>query len=451
MTESSPFEPDKPDKETPNESFAKRWVSLLRRRDQAVNNESESKEEDDEDGEKPKKWRKLFGKIFPKVVEPPVSATKRSEKGFDLDTWSSWSTKPVETDRSQQQSEQQSLKSVESPNAAQSEQDPTSDQTMTPEKANASSEVVPADEESSTQAPTSSELTQDNSSEQNEVIPEQLSLTEQYAQSTEDVSDGQDPIQDQSGPSTVFERIAPTSTPTVEKEVIIKRGSSNALPVVLVAAEHFGRKRADRKLEKRLTDKLDASKSDITRGKIAQEELQQVISQNREQIESLKRQRMQHEQAPVPKNFEPSPSLGKEKIISAPEKKQVHTETASTQKETREVVQPRKIFEQVANAAEHNVPVERVFERSHEVKDDTPIAVGAASVGSVMATQAVALQQLKSQVQNYQTVLTSSENHSTSNSHKNLTLDTYQQAIAAGFWSAIVIIVLGSIAYLMIK
>jgi hypothetical protein len=48
-------------------------------------------------------------------------------------------------------------------------------------------------------------------------------------------------------------------------------------------------------------------------------------------------------------------------------------------------VQPEDLLKQVAAAAERNLPLERIYERRHEIKDDPGMLQGASSVGSVLA------------------------------------------------------------------
>jgi hypothetical protein len=101
-------------------------------------------------------------------------------------------------------------------------------------------------------------------------------------------------------------------------------------------------------------------------------------------------------------------------------------------------------MEQVAEAAEHDVPVERAFERSHEVKDDQSTHIGAASIGSIMAEQ-VAKQRVNGPVA---TQLSQDASGLPVVSGR-AQATAYKQAMRNGFWAAIIIIILGTIAYLL--
>jgi hypothetical protein len=115
-------------------------------------------------------------------------------------------------------------------------------------------------------------------------------------------------------------------------------------------------------------------------------------------------------------------------------------------REEPEKTETYKIMEQVAEAAEHNAPVERVFERSHEVKDDHSTPVGAASIGAIMAAQAE--QKKITQLKASQAQMGINDQglpviNTTSDS------DIYKQAMRRGFWGAIIIIIFGLLAYLL--
>ena len=106
---------------------------------------------------------------------------------------------------------------------------------------------------------------------------------------------------------------------------------------------------------------------------------------------------------------------------------------------------PDLVMEQVAHAAEVGVSTERVYERRQEVRDEpgaggSQQGGGAASVGSILAQSPYQPQQAVSrQMADTQAQLASGQPYQT---------DTgmYRQAMTAGFWAGIVIIVFAIIA-----
>ena len=226
----------------------------------------------------------------------------------------------------------------------------------------------------------------------------------------------------------------------IQEVVVDRRGS--ALPYVLLGAEYMARKRADRKLETRVTEKIARTDERADTAKHLQEELEVIVRQNREQLQTLKEQRGTADE--VMPRVEERHERVKQTVI-ARELSQQTEQPRTTVENNQPAVAERRIFEQVAEAAEQNVPVEKVFERSHEVKDDTTTPVGASSVGAVMAATAQPSIQQMTQSAAQQSVATlpviADENHSVE----------YRQAMRAGFWSAVLIIILGSMAYLMLK
>ncbi len=119
--------------------------------------------------------------------------------------------------------------------------------------------------------------------------------------------------------------------------------------------------------------------------------------------------------------------------------------------ETSESFKPQKILEKVAEAADSDSPVERVFERSHEVKDDTVAATGASSVGSVAASRLSTNDRIVYPKGTESTPQPSSKVVDIPVIQESNTPDEYRKAMAAGFSAALVIIVVGCIAYLMVK
>jgi hypothetical protein len=221
--------------------------------------------------------------------------------------------------------------------------------------------------------------------------------------------------------------------PVVEHqtETVVERGIGGGLPLVLVGAEYLGRKSADKKIRKEFAEKINQVEQKNVQQEANQAQLETLIQQNKQQLETLKRERGMaeavKEEIKTPK-AEVSPNL-------PPPEERVPTE---------------RILESVVDAAEHNMPVERVFERSHEVKDEPSVAgsIGATaqSVGAVMAAQMARRQQTPvAQAQTSQNqglpILVDEQT----------TRDMYAQAMKSGFIGAIMLIILGLIAYLVIQ
>ena len=218
---------------------------------------------------------------------------------------------------------------------------------------------------------------------------------------------------------------------TIEREVVIERGVGAGLPLLLVGAEYLARKSADKKISRKFDKEVKSIKENASQSESARDQLNAIVQQNREQLEALKRDRGMIE---------------KKTVVKQPEQLKKSSERVSAVEKQQEVAQPRLVFESVASAAEHDVPMERVFERSHEIKDETPVVTTAASVGAIMAfqkdTQKIAT--LKPAQQIGKSRLSSKLDTVTM-------VDQYNQAIRTGFLTAVVLIIFSSIAYLMIK
>ncbi len=228
----------------------------------------------------------------------------------------------------------------------------------------------------------------------------------------------------------IHERHQSSDSVITEREVVIERGVGVGLPVLLVGAEYLARKSADKKISGKFSQEIKSIKQSASQGELAREQLNTIVQQNREQLEALKRDRG---------------IIEKKTILKQPEqqkKSPVNTLAVEKQQEA----QPRLVFESVASAAEHDEPVERVFERSHEIKDETPVATAAASVGAIMASQKDVQTPVLKAIPNV-----GSKPRLPSRLDPVAIADQYNQAIRTGFLTAVVLIIFSSIAYLMIK
>jgi hypothetical protein len=428
--------------------------------------ETNDDDEEDEVGEKPKKWRRFFRGAFREVVQPPEGHDTKSKPrpGFDLETWLSWQDKPEPVDRESLPTE--TIESVAYPQASEASvtteaRSTTNIEGSVPEESNVDVEDVP------NRLPTSP--TEAIAEPPEAIVAPFVSHAAEYVSADHNVEP----------PTPAIERSRSAGTP-VEREVVIERGVGSALPLAVVGLEYLSRKKADRELNKKFTDRTDTLKKDVTREQLVRSELESLVKQNKEQLEALKTRAeilptpSMQETSKLPIKEQPAPVKPEkdtaEKVVKKPA---IETENTSRveiapKKETaaekivskidqsttvdKPEIQPRKIMEQVAAAAEHDAPVEIAFERSHEVKDEPSISPGATSIGSIIANQTDEFPKTSS----YSTDTTTSNGGAgLTNKHPSITnkgqSQDYKVAIKMGFWTAIIIIVLGSITYLMVK
>lgn len=454
--ERNPFTPEEPESESTESSPKKRrggdFLSqyLLRRRERQVGTATEE-EDSKESEEKPKKWRRLFSKIFPSVVERPPESTEPKRAGFDLETWLSWSSAtggenptdtpeiktqlPDETSENKgeiisPQGQEESFPNVENPIE-------TKIEAKTPDK------------DVENQGPTA-------------FMAEMVTDITAHTEVGRSIEEATEPQPHDAAPMPSIREVVPETVEythaETEREVVINRGS-NALPIALVGAEYLARKRSDRKLEKRLTEKLEKTSQKLERGEGVKQELRELVKRNQEEVEALKLKRSQSEvERPnrvVDRESVPTDLVYKERskpettIVPSPKISVEQAEPHAANTEVAEV-KPQKIFEKVAEAAEHDEPVERIFERSHEVKDEASAPLGATHIGTVASSQ---VQGLRPTPATY----TTPQNYNAPGDSMSLPIINdsqdiyYRQAMKAGFWAAVLIIILGLIAYLMIK
>jgi hypothetical protein len=398
---------------------------LLRRREQQ--GEHVEEDDDEESEEKPKKFKRFFKGLFKRVVESPTDTKEQFPKSFSLESLflsdQEKLEKSIELDQDNQNQETEALPS-------QPLETPVAEVTDVPEPLLAERSEEPAEVPMVT--------TQQERANPVEQTEEQASQPQERAYIEPLVVERA--ISDD---RAIFERAQPQ--PTTEKEIVIERGPGMALPVVLVGAEYLARKKADRKLDAKYNERVGHIEIENKREKIAKEQLTTLVQQNREQLEALKRDRgIEIARPEWPQPIERSTSRAErqpeQKIQPIKERAQLQPTPEKT-----ETPETYKIMEQVAEAAEHDIPVERVFERSHEVKDDQSVPVGAASIGAIMADQ-IARQynttpRVTKQLPQDMSGLPVIPDH--------VRTAAYKQAMQRGFWAAIIIIILGTLTYLL--
>jgi hypothetical protein len=420
-------------------------------------------DDDDETLEKPKRWRAKFKGFFKNVVPPPESeiAAPKDPPTAELFAWPFAQAVRAESGPANvpPASGVEATSAVAGPELPK-DVDPT-------EQVTEAAQIDTLIESQTADVPEASQEDTIPISDRNHELP-QSELPIETNRGDNEASVRQSVERQRSGayegeitiPHHENSLPAPESRqPRIEKETVVERGVGSALPVALVAAEYIGRKRADRKITETFTKKTDHLQKGATEAQRAHEQLDQLLRQNREQLETLKQERGISNHTTPETLVSSSPVLASERLnpeapMSQPERK---PEIRIDQKENTVPAaetepKPQHIMEQVAKAAEADVPVERVFERSHEVKDDsssvTGFGAGAASVGSIMSQRST---------QTPTSVPTASKRQSTSSLVDNLpfvteqTPELYKQAMNTGFVAGIVIIVFGLFAYLMIK
>lgn len=446
--ENRPFDQQDQDDSKPEVSpRKKRGISALSRYLSGIRRkETEENEENESSDEKPKRFKRLFSRLFPSVVENPTLTDSKSTKNqsFIPEGLFSFLEKRAYSDAddpstAEEVTEEPVYTDVIGPVAEKPADTTSSDNTV---------EVAVGDEVASSPETLVPEMASDAIEPPTNEPTDELSST-LYTRETL---------------VTPTTEISKTEQPTPkheDTEVVVERGPGVLLPVALTGLEHLGRKKADKKLEQRVIEKIDNTNQEVKRNAVLQQEIDSITRQNKEQLEALKRAR-EREQANIdamvdeqPQRSPNSQILNREIQKPIPEdipRQYPNTpEYRQTQKETSpETIKPQKILEQVADAAEQNVAVERVFERSHEVKDDQPLSAGATSVGTVMANQASNLPQHIAQ-----SVYGDINTKQSANNATQVTGETvrgaYMQAMKAGFWAGVLIIILGSIAYLVIQ
>lgn len=393
---------------------------LLRRRESQ--GDAVEDDEEEETSEKPKKFRRFFKGLFNRVVEPPQLENVEQPKRPGLESlffgWEDYSNTPASTPEADLDTQEVHVEDIV-PTEPGIVPEQTQGATFTPE--------VPTEIPDNT-PDAAAEFTA-HQIQETELPPELVPSIDQ---------------------KTEWQSIAERPEKTVvEKEVVIERGSGLALPVALVGAEYLARKRADRKLEGRVTEKIETIEKDVKQKEVARVQLETLVKQNREQLEILKRGRSATtENQPVQRAEKPE--LRQEKAparqeAARPQPDRLRPEVRQADEADRR--EQYKIMEQVADAAEHNRPVEIAFERSHEVKDDISIPSSAASIGAIMAAQAAEKQRI-AQAQVLQRQMGDTTNGLpvfTDSPSK----DLYKQAMKSGFWAAMAIIILGFLAYLV--
>ncbi len=261
--------------------------------------------------------------------------------------------------------------------------------------------------------------------------------------------------------TTAREETIYTASPAIEerrirepaqKEVIIeRRGVGIGLPVALVGLEYLARKKADKKLDARLSEKIAHVQKETEQNTQTKQELQKLVRQNEERLEALKRDRgielaraetarPRIEKQPQARELVSKPAGNKQEALrqyqQAPAEKLSKQEVPNiVDKAPEPLEEPEKL-------------VGRAFERKHEVRDVPAITVGATSIGSIVASR-IADQQSESQSSSVRSATSVSGTDGLPIIRDDPRSGLYSNAVKNGFWAAIIIILLGVGAYLL--
>lgn len=235
---------------------------------------------------------------------------------------------------------------------------------------------------------------------------------------------------------TVFERRSEPEP--VKREQVIERRVAEPLAVL----EYFLRRRAVKNVERQVRKETATLEKRLRQSTEATERLEQLQQKSQEQIRQLREKR----DAPERRPGVAAPRSEKiERPLPIPEKRQPVPETLvrplevkAEVKEPERPVRPDIVLEKVVEAAEKNAPIEKLYERRAEVKDEpskfsSHVASGPVPISTVLSQtvqQSVldgkARKQLAKAVRN---------------AHQSNEDGMYKKAAVSGFWAALIILV----------
>jgi hypothetical protein len=448
--------PTPPENNDDDETQEKAFVSSWLRRLETENNTPEEEDDDEEESPMPKGWRRLWHKLFKKMEEQPAEESKDLESNNPkTDEEAPWQPAdnpdyepiypmPEQTEADYPLSGEHDSSVIEAP-ATPAEQL----ENLTSEATAASPEISVPEPEAVNIIETTGDL--------EPVLPDERVINLQGGPSE--------------APSVVYERT---------KETIDRNPDNRAVATtaVLLGAEFLARRRGDRRL-KREVERLNRK---VQKGAEASKKLEQIVHEVRTSGIEQKQPRQTlgtPEMRPIASQrtaevrpeavVQPPPveSLRQvrtevervEKAVQAsreriqppvqPEKSKPEAELRNiekiTEKEELEVpARSEVILEKVVDAAEHNIPIERSYERRHEIKDEATSPMGAHSIGSILT--GVTSPVISSGMQS----TTHLQNNPILNvpSSQPQQPEMYKQAIQRGFVGAAVLLVLMAIAYI---
>lgn len=238
----------------------------------------------------------------------------------------------------------------------------------------------------------------------------------------------------------------PASIRSVERETIIERRGSLALPLLLTGAEYLARKADTKDIRRRQTEvnrevRVNLERTELKNQRASerlrthQEDLTKVRAELQDTKSRLEVLRQQQDHEP--------------RVRTQPEQSRPNAQEVYKRPNFERYVpeKPKEVLENIAAAAEQNIAVERVLERSHEVKDDeSSHASTAQSVGAVLAAQRATQQQAQA---DSSTKVHTVQQGPLPMAPPDYGHPSYRSAMKWGFGVAVTIVVFALIAYLM--
>ncbi len=412
MENSRPKGDDEKLLESKRPSFLESWqqrLGILPESKYIKESQEEHSEAEPSETKKSKRWQRLFGRIFGGIVRPALTEPKQTQANDTLFT--QHVVPPAE--------------SVLNP-----------EDTLTIAHEPASSNEAPVD--------VSDPLVREN--EIPETKPRLETSTEQMidapaiaeAMNATIVSpDITAALNAPANERTEYKDVMANSGDNIAGERVIERGGQQGVGVAagLFGLEFLARRRADRKLKKeikRIDQKLNSNDRQTPFP---------AIEVNRTVPGSLPDQSSSPELKLSPLETPGSSVAEVQKPLKSDNKleQNVATQSGNTISEASTMGErPDRVLEKVAKAAEKNAPIEKLFERSHEVKDQPLQQLGAAPVGVILSRsdkngQSVFTAATMKTIEARQKTTTTAPNPSQP--------DLYKQAVKSGFWTAVVLVV----------
>jgi len=235
---------------------------------------------------------------------------------------------------------------------------------------------------------------------------------------------------------TVFERRSEPEP--VKREQVIERRVGEPLAVL----EYFLRRRAVKNVERQVRKETATLEKRLRQSTEATERLEQLQQKSQEQIRQLREKREAPEirpgvAVPRPEKIE-RPTTSPEKRQPVPETLVRPLEVRAEIKEPELPVRPDVVLEKVVEAAEKNAPIEKLYERRAEVKDEpskfsSHVASGPVPISTVLS-QSVQQSALDDKARKQLA-------KAVRNAHQSNEGGMYKKAAVSGFWAALIILV----------
>lgn len=428
--------------------FLARWLA---KSEQSESIDTEEDEDDSEESKKPasKRWRRFWRRLFKRIETPEDTSKSREPSQYQqtMDNLFSETRSVDERPEAPTDSHSEVESETEHSSASESEQEERFE--LGSDKSKNESSSIEGETEKEPAAQTY---------ENPEVQPK---LAE--ANSHEDVVEFR--TREEAGltqyEQVVFDRSSSSESPR-ETRYEAPRGAI-AAAVGLVGAEYFGRKRADRRLKR----EIDQLQKRVRDGERASKQLQSIAKESKDQRRELQ-QRQKDFEARLPERshqaaekvvatpkYESKPMQPKESAEKRPEVfREAEGLIDMSENSPAPVISPEKtpnikedtpekpeaVFKKVIAAAEHDDPIERSYERRHEIKDEAgaPLGTGSGpvSIGSIMAGMNDSLP-----------AQPASRAHPAPSPRQNdITVQQngpsmYDQAVQRGFWGGVIVII----------